>query len=101
MTPPDEMRERITPPLDASAREALLRLYAILDRMDADAQLLFTMRYVQRLELTDLAEVFGVSLATIKRRLSRVADRVFTMARRDEALVGYLKSEEPAAQGAE
>jgi len=101
MTPPEEMRERVTPPLDAGAREALLRLYGILDRLDADSQLLFTMRYVERLELTDLAAVFGVSLATIKRRLSRVSERVFTMARRDESLVGYLKDERAELRGAE
>jgi RNA polymerase sigma-70 factor (ECF subfamily) len=88
--------ELAVPPLDASAREALQRLYAILDRQDPDSRLLFTMRYVERLELTELAQAFDVSLATLKRRLARVSDRVFAGVRRDELLLPYLKSGSPA-----
>jgi RNA polymerase sigma-70 factor (ECF subfamily) len=88
--------ELAVPPLDASAREALQRLYAILDRQDPDSRLLFTMRYVERLELTELAQAFDVSLATLKRRLARVSDRVFAGVRRDELLLPYLESGSPA-----
>lgn len=90
--PTEDLPERATAPLDATAREALLRLYAILDKCDPDTRLLFTARYVERLELTEVATVFGVSLATVKRRLARVSDRVFGMARRDAALVSYLEN---------
>lgn len=92
LAPSGDPPELAVPPLDASAREALQRLYAILDRQDPDSRLLFTMRYVERLELAELAAAFDVSLATLKRRLARVSDRVFAGVRRDELLLPYLKA---------
>lgn len=92
LAPSGEPPELAVPPLDASAREALQRLYAILDRQDPDSRLLFTMRFVERLELTELAAAFDVSLATLKRRLSRVSDRVFAGVRRDELLLPYFEA---------
>jgi RNA polymerase sigma-70 factor (ECF subfamily) len=90
LTPSGEVQGPSTPPLDAEAREAVVRLYAILERLDADSRLLFTMRHVEALELTELAEVFRVSLATLKRRLARVSDKVFLAAGRDAILMDYL-----------
>jgi len=99
LSPSGELHGPATPPLDAEARQAVVRLYAILDRLDADSRLLFTLRHVEALELTELAEVFGVSLATLKRRLSRVSDRVLLAARRDAALVEYLSRGALAERG--
>ncbi len=65
---------------------------AILDQLDSRARVLFVLRYVEALELTEIALALDVSLATVKRRLSRVGDRVFALARRDELLLSYLSS---------
>jgi RNA polymerase sigma-70 factor (ECF subfamily) len=85
-----EVPSPIAPPLDAEAREGVVRLYAILDRVETDSRLLFTMRYVEGRELTEIAEATGVSLATVKRRISKAGDLVFRMASRDEVLLAYL-----------
>jgi RNA polymerase sigma-70 factor, ECF subfamily len=75
---------------DSNAREALARLYALLDRLDEKARLLFVLRYIEGLELTEAAEATGMSLATAKRHLAKVTARVQAMAERDPLLVTYL-----------
>jgi RNA polymerase sigma-70 factor (ECF subfamily) len=78
------------PRIDTDAREAVKRLYAILDRLDANSRLAFVLHYVDGWELVDVAEAFSVSLATVKRRLARVSVRVFASAQADSLLVQYL-----------
>ena len=78
------------PHTDPDAREAVARLYAILDRLDANSRLAFVAHYIDGWELTEVAEAFSVSLATVKRRLARVSARVFASAQADKLLVQYL-----------
>ena len=49
----------------------------------------FVLYHVEGLELTEVAEALNVSLATVKRRLARIASRVFAMAESDQRLVQY------------
>lgn len=80
---------RFIPPADFEAREAVAGLTAILDRLDAKDRMAFVLYHVEGLELTEVAEALDVSLATIKRRLARIACRVFAMAESDQRLVEY------------
>src|SRR5262245_16787470 len=57
---------------DTDAREALARFYGILDRVNASDRTAFVLRYMEGLELTEVASAMGLSLATTKRRLSKV-----------------------------
>jgi RNA polymerase sigma-70 factor (ECF subfamily) len=75
---------------DLDSREAVRRLYGILDRLGPDDRTAFTLRFFEGLEVVEVAEVLGVSLATVKRRLAHARDRVAYHARRDAALVDYL-----------
>lgn len=74
------------------AREALRRLDAILDRLDDAGRLLFVLRYVEGLELTEIAEAVGASLSTTKRRLGKVGARVLAMVERDPALAAHAQA---------
>ena len=76
--------------VDEDAREALARLYAILDRVDDESRLVFVLRHIELLELTDVAAAIGISLATTKRRLAKVVARVRAMVGRDPILARYL-----------
>lgn len=76
--------------LDEDAREAVARLYVVLERLDDKSRMLFVLRHVQGLELTETAEALGISLATAKRRLAKVTARVHAMAARDPILASYL-----------
>jgi RNA polymerase sigma-70 factor (ECF subfamily) len=76
------------------------RLYEILDRVDSRTRMLFVLRYIEALELTEIAEVLDVSLATAKRHLSRAGDRIFNLAGRDETLLAYLSGGARQTRGA-
>lgn len=81
-----------TPLEELEARDGLRRLFALLDKFPVDERLPFTLRYLQDMELADVAEACGVSLATCKRRLARADARFVPMARRDPVLSRWLES---------
>lgn len=71
---------------DPEAREAFAHLCAILRGLrPADAAVLVE-RFVDNDELAEMASSRGVSLSTIKRRLTRIAHRFKVQAKRDPAL---------------
>jgi RNA polymerase sigma-70 factor (ECF subfamily) len=74
---------------DGIGREALMRFEAILGKLGPQSRRVFELRYVDKLELIDVAVEMGISLATAKRHLARASSRVFAMASRDAALVDY------------
>jgi RNA polymerase sigma-70 factor (ECF subfamily) len=82
---------------DLDSREALARLYRILDRLAAGDRTAFALRYFEGLELVEVAEAMGVSLATTKRHLAHAHGRILSHARRDAALVEYVSSLAPEA----
>jgi len=75
---------------DPEARRALARLYGILDKLGTRARLAFILRYIQGMELTEVAEVLQISLATAKRQLARASSRVFVLVKGDAALSEYI-----------
>lgn len=86
----DELPE---PPSTGATGEvtlALSRVYAILDGMPEDERIAFALRYIDGMELTEVAEVCGVSLATIKRKLARAQEIFQARARREPALQQWL-----------
>jgi RNA polymerase sigma-70 factor (ECF subfamily) len=89
--------DHAAPHIDADAREAVNRLYVILDRLDTQSRLAFVLHHVEGLELLDVASALGVSLATVKRRLARVSARVWAMAQGDRLLIEYLDPSGPAS----
>ncbi|APR84790.1 RNA polymerase sigma factor RpoE [Minicystis rosea] len=76
---------------DDEARAALRRLYAILDRLDDDGRLVFVLRHIEGLELSEVAAALDTSLATVKRRLAKVTARVLAMIAREPALAEYVR----------
>jgi RNA polymerase sigma-70 factor (ECF subfamily) len=78
------------PGVDLDAREALGRFYRLLDGLGPKQRAAFTLRYIEGLELTEVAAGVGVSLATIKRWLPRVTKRIYKQAERDPLLKAYL-----------
>jgi len=74
---------------DAATRTALSSLYRILDSLDADARLAFTLRHFEGLQITELASAMDASLASAKRRLARANARVQAAVSRDAAFSAY------------
>jgi RNA polymerase sigma-70 factor (ECF subfamily) len=75
---------------DDEGREALRATYAVLERLGADDRIAFALRYVEGLELTDVAAACHVSLNTIKRRLARAERRFSALAAREPSLTARL-----------
>jgi RNA polymerase sigma-70 factor (ECF subfamily) len=89
----DEER-RWEPPaagLDADVLAALAAVYAVLQRLPADDRIAFCLRFVDGMELTEVADACGVSLATIKRRLVRAEQRFAAAARQRPELADWMK----------
>jgi RNA polymerase sigma-70 factor (ECF subfamily) len=79
---------------DPRTREAVRRLYAILDELNDRDRLAFVLRHAEGHELTETALALGVSLATIKRMLSRAEDHVQMRARQDDLLAAWTEGGE-------
>jgi RNA polymerase sigma-70 factor, ECF subfamily len=73
------------------ARSALRVFYEVLDGFAADERIAFTLRFVEGMELTEVAEACQVSLATIKRRLKRASDDFYLRGRARAELVDWFE----------
>ena len=74
---------------DPATRTALSALYRILDQLDAEARLAFTLRHFEGLQITELASAMDASLSSAKRRLARANARVQAAVSRDVAFSAY------------
>jgi RNA polymerase sigma-70 factor, ECF subfamily len=77
-------------PEDFDAREALTRFYALLDHFSASDRAACVLRNIEGMELEEVAQALGVSLATIKRRLARIERRIQAIAAGDDVLSEWL-----------
>jgi RNA polymerase sigma-70 factor (ECF subfamily) len=72
------------------AREALVRFYRILDGVRTRDRLAFVLRYVEGMEVTDVARAMKTSVPTARRCFARAHERVSLLASRDPFLAEYL-----------
>jgi RNA polymerase sigma-70 factor, ECF subfamily len=93
----EDLPDSATDPPDLEAREAVRRLYRVLDKLAPNERLAFTLRYADELELTEVADALGCSLATAKRRLAHAVERVLLHAKKDAVLAALVErvGEEP------
>ncbi len=73
------------------AREALRATYQVLARLDADLRTCFSLRYIEGLELTEVAEACSTSLATAKRWLKRAETEFLRHAHAHPALEQWVR----------
>jgi RNA polymerase sigma-70 factor (ECF subfamily) len=81
------------PGADEQVREAVRRLYQILDRLDATSRLALVLHTIEGWDLAETATALGTSVATVKRRLSRALPRVLAVAKADSVLALYLSNQ--------
>jgi RNA polymerase sigma-70 factor (ECF subfamily) len=84
---PDEELEplQVEEPLP-EVREALGKTRTVLSTIGADLRHAFVLRFVDELDLNEVAGALGVSVSTGKRRVRRAAARFDTLARLEPAL---------------
>jgi RNA polymerase sigma-70 factor, ECF subfamily len=86
----DEWPAVAVPAEQDEAREALRALYRLLDDLGAEDRSLFVARYVEKMEMTDVAAAHQLSLSTVKRRMARLALRVDSRMKSEPALANYV-----------
>lgn len=92
LSPPDSLAERATTPVPAEVYHALDRTQALLDRLPLDERSVLSLRLTDA-KLAEIAEITGVSLSTVKRRLSRASRRFRSIARADPVLRDYIDAQ--------
>ncbi len=93
LTHDGDVPEASVPGLDSEGREALRKFYRLLEQLPADERTVFTLRQIEGMDLQQIASAVGVSLATVKRRLSRARERLIHKIRLDATLLPYVPGE--------
>ncbi|MFO7179153.1 MAG: sigma-70 family RNA polymerase sigma factor [Pseudomonadota bacterium] len=60
----------------ADVASELVGIYSLLDRLPAEQRIALVLRRVEGMELSEIAEHMGLSLATVKRRLAVAEERL-------------------------
>ena len=71
--------ERRATPVEPEAMEAVRAFYSMMDRFEHEERTVFILRFVEGMNLREVAEVCDVSLSTARRRIRHADDRFRTM----------------------
>ncbi|MBN2341640.1 MAG: sigma-70 family RNA polymerase sigma factor [Deltaproteobacteria bacterium] len=74
-----------------SDRELLQVTYRVLDEMNADERITFSLRFIEGMEITEVASACGVSPSTVKRRQRRAEQKFLTLARKFPGLLEQIE----------
>ena len=91
LVPWHELPEVEAPTPSGEVTEALRATYTILDELPVDERLAFTLRFVEGMELTEVARACAVSLATVKRRLARAEAAFVARAQEHPAVAEWIE----------
>lgn len=92
LSPAPELHDLRVVSVDHESRQALRRLYGILDRMGFRERTAFVLRFVEGMEIEDVAVALEVSVPTTRRAIARAWERITLLANKDGLLTGYLAS---------
>ncbi|WP_437972172.1 RNA polymerase sigma factor [Sorangium sp. So ce260] len=89
--PGDELPEVASSGPSGEVLDAMRATYAALEALPAEERIAFALRFIDDMELTEVAEACTTSLATVKRRLARAVARFEAEARRHPALEPWIE----------
>jgi RNA polymerase sigma-70 factor, ECF subfamily len=92
LTPAGDLPDVAVTGLDPEAQEATARFYQLLNRVSGEDRALFVARYVEKMEIAEVAQSLDMPLSTAKRRLARATRRISAKMNREPALAGYVGS---------
>ena len=91
LVPHGELPELPAPVTTPELGEAVRATYRVLGALPADERIPFALRFIEGMELSEIASVCQVSLATTKRRLMSAQKKFVNIARTDAALGDWVK----------
>lgn len=86
----DPVEVELVDDVDHDGRDALGAVYDVLAKLSEEERTLFALRYLEGMELVEIATSMGCSLATVKRRLQASQRRFGLFAKSQPALVPWL-----------
>jgi RNA polymerase sigma factor (sigma-70 family) len=89
-SPSGELPEIAVGAADMEAREAVRRFYDVLDDARAEDRSLFVARFLEKMDMNEIACAHGLSFGTAKRRVARAIERIGARIARDHLLAEYL-----------
>ena len=90
---PVEMPEQNSKEPSPHTSEVLRRTYAVLDLMDEELRIPFTLRELEAMELAEIAQACDCSVSTVKRRLAQARKTFERLAKKDPILRDWLEDE--------
>jgi RNA polymerase sigma-70 factor, ECF subfamily len=90
LTSNDDLPETEAPVPTPEVDEALRTTYRVLSKVPADERIAFALRFIDGMELVEVASACRVSLATIKRRVQRSRQRFVSIAAQYDELSEWL-----------
>lgn len=87
----EELPERAANLASEEVNEATRRTFEILSEMSADDRVVFSLRFIEGMEMADVAVACDVSLSTAKRRLKDAEKHFLARARRAPALRSWIE----------
>lgn len=91
--PPEELPDIAAEQAPVEVDEALRATYRVLDRLPLEERIVFALRFIDGMELSEVAGASDLSLSTVKRRLADATSRFAAFARREPALHEWLKGD--------
>jgi len=87
--PDENLPEMLVPGIHDESRQVLRHLVRLLDGVSSEDRSLFVCRYVERIDIKDIAMAHGMRLGTAKRRVARMTRRLSAAMQHDPVLAGY------------
>ncbi len=88
---PSELPDYEAATATAEVSDALRETYRVLAQLPTDDRIAFALRQIDGMELSSIANVTRVSLATVKRRLSRAQRTFVALARNNDTLAEWVQ----------
>jgi RNA polymerase sigma-70 factor, ECF subfamily len=88
---PEELNRHLAPAAGVEQHEAMRALYRVLDGIPTDERIVFALRFVDGMDLYEVAAACRVSRATVSRRLQRAEERFRNAANQHEALAEWIE----------
>ena len=76
--------------MDPESREVIVHLYHLIDQLRIKDRTIYILRYIEGLEQAEIAQLVGVSVSTVRRRLERLTKRLSVLMSSDPVLAPYL-----------